>query len=193
MITSLTVYSQNFTVKGKLSGINIPTDISLNYHGKTLSQISNDGTFEFKGSCVPPVDAVLKVIPHHPTLTMADTAYWSWLKPNMHLLGTRSFFLEGDVTIKGTVADAVVDGGKQRVYESFRAQEAALKRALDSLIRSQRGNDNRDDDENAEETVERVPSAAEKQLLKQMDELKLHFVEQNPDSYFSLNLAQRAK
>lgn len=185
----LTANSQNFTVKGKLSGLNIPADISLEYSGKVLKQVSNNGTFEFKGSGRP-ADALLKVIPHHPTLTMLDTAFWSWVKPNMHLMGARSFFLEGDVTIKGeTINDVMVEGEKQAVYEGFRAREDALKRSLDSIRGMERGNESNDeDDENAEETVERAPSAAEKQLLKQISDLKLRFVEQHPDSYFSLNL-----
>ncbi|MBS0030218.1 peroxiredoxin family protein [Chitinophaga sp. 22321] len=187
---ALVSYAQDFTVKGKIEGIDKSVNITLSYGGKELTQVSGDGAFSFKENYIP-VDAILKVTPHHPTLAMTDTAYWSWAMTQTHLVGVKDFFLEGDVSITGTVQEMTVQGINQEMYQAFHAKERALEKAQDSLRgmgRSNKGNDSEDDDTETE-PVEREPSAAEKQLLKQVNELRLQFVAQHPDSYFSLNLA----
>lgn len=184
---ALLSYGQVFTVKGKIDGIDKPVNVTLtlSYGGKELKEVSRDGSFSFKGSLTPG-DVTLKITPHHPTLSMEDTAYWAWAMPQAHLVGVKSFFLEGDVSIKGkSVHEMIVQGRNQESYQQFREKEEALKGQIESLRNAER----KKSVANEEENDEGEPSAAEKQLRKQLNDLKLQYVRDNPDSYFSLNLA----
>ncbi|AOM79342.1 AhpC/TSA family protein [Pedobacter steynii] len=186
--------AQNFVVKGKLSGINDPVDVVMDYRGETVKQLSKDGTFEFKGTSFP-TEATIKTMPYHPTLTMVDTAYWAFAFKKRGLMGVRNFFLEGNVTITGkTLEDAKVSGSKEQdLYEAFRKKLNALNKDMDAILEKSRpSRAENDDDSEAEqqEPTPRVITPAEEQLLKQIAELKINFVKRYPNSYYSLELTK---
>ncbi len=184
--------AQAFTVRGKIEGIDQPVEVTLTYGNESCTKTFNDGEFEFKGVHFP-VEASIRVVPHHPTLKLTDTAYWEWAKTRMHLAGVRNFFLEGDVTIEGRKIDeAVVSGGNQAIYEAFRAKERKIRMSLDSLRGKGRNGDNAsgEDDDDAASPARKGPSAAANKLIKQLNELRVEFVEKHPDSYFSLELTE---
>lgn len=183
-------YNDPFVVKGKITEVKVPMDITLDYRGETQHVVSKDGTFEFKGISFP-TDATLKAMPHHPTLTMQDAGYWAWLKEIDNFGAVRNIFLEGTVTVnaKKSLDHVIVGGSKQQeIYESFRAKQAALQHSLNALRSKNRVEEKEDDD--TEEVTPVEPSAAEKQLNKELAELKISFLERYPNSYFSLDLAK---
>jgi len=189
-VMAISAYSQAFSVKGKISGANIPVTFVLAYAGQELKQMSNDGTFSFSGTQFP-ANATLKLIPYNPHLTLEDTSYWSWVKPYSHLLGARTFFLEGNITINGkSMNDATVNGMNQKLYETFRLKEEALTKSLDSIRSLGKATDEPEEDENdGPEQTGSVPSEATQKLFAKLSALRLGFVKKYPDSYFSLNLA----
>lgn len=182
-------FGQSFSVEGDLTGVTEPARVDLVFNGQTLTVLTKNGKFKFTGETMP-TDATLRIMLHHPTLDMEkDPGYWEEFLKNQEMWGTRSVFLEGKVHVQGkTVNDARVTGTKnQKVYEAYRTNFEALSSALAEL----REQNNTDEEEEDSAPKVHEPNPEELSIRKEMQDLKLAFIKQHPDSYFSLELVNQ--